>query len=724
MPRVRLVIDRPTTDLWSDSTRRSMLNLTANLSDLEWSYRVADGGCWAGKAEFTLPEDGFAWKRLVEQGASGLAWIYHDRSEDDASEIDEDTDLLWFGIAEDAIASRGGNAVELKLRGAGQFLKQYTYTATHKAESIHTIADAAIQAVIDEGESPITAMDTDNAGVLQKKVSVEFENDPLDRVLKTLADLAGGPAMVAWGVRPSSASSSFGTAYLKLNTGHLYEKDNSASRDIFTVDQAQIYDYELEARNSDIRNHIVVIGDQIENDHRDDNKDFYTAEVESGDSIEQFGRRKKVVRDSSLKTDGQCALLAAGTCKNLAARRIAAKARFTLAMNGNLTEGGATDKAKSLLYHLKNAGRLVVIRDKDKAFSAFGDSRNVLSITRNASTARYATIDTSNGPTDSDEVIQDPASLAASDKRLYEFTRIQTGTTSTSSPATLYIAEIEDRLGVAWYASGANWKMLLAKRDNTGTWGVIGTSSVTVTTAKIQAEHTVALEVRYNAVGSITVAGYFSDGTTTTQMISSTVTLATLYGMGTPRTLYVNATASSAGPAPAGDCAAADYSQVLVWKDWDETGGNTTATFLDAHANESAPFQRWGDLVLMTNASDRDSSSPANAWVRYAFGNSTLDGEYAWTPSYDGGEVAWEDSTDFSHRKHTWRLGTGSSALPFGTHLEIVAMRAKVKHTGADSPLQITLTGEAGTRLTPDVFEDIIDRVTIAEGNQRKGADR
>lgn len=720
MPRLRLVIDKPSPDLWSASSREVMVSATSNLSKLEWAYRVADGGCWNGKAEIVLPDGGYAWTRLVEQGATGLAWIYWDRDEGDASALDEETDLLWFGIAEDAEAARGGNTVELRLRGAGRFLKQFTYTGDHEAESIHAIADAAIQAVIDEGDSPITALDTDNAGALLRKVSISFENATLDVVLKKLADLAGGPTEVAWGVRPSADSDNFGTAYLKLWTGHLYEKDASVDRTAASVDQAQLYAYDISAKNSDIYNHITVIGDEIDGDPNDTGRTFYEAVATSPESIVQFGLRKKVVRESSLTNDGQCALLAAGIAASLGARRIMGSVKLFDAMSGYATLGGATDKANNIVTRLKNPAKILIVRDKDKPYIAWGDSQTIYSAERNASTARFSTIDTANGPTGADIVIQDPKTLAVGNKRLYELTRTQTSVAySTTGP---YIMEVEGRLSMFYYPSGGNWKLGIGYKNTGGAWVSFGLSAATRTAAQLAAEHTVALEVRYASASNMTLAAYWSNGTTTTQMLTGTLAYASLYGTGTPQKIIVNGMAwNGSAPAPAGDCSGADYSQVIIWRDWDETGANTTTTFLDAHANETAPFKHWADLVLMTNAGLTDASTPPNGWVRYAFGNATLDGEYIWAPSYSGSESVFEAGTAFSRRNYSWQLGDGDNARPLGTHIELRPLQARFKHSGDASPLQIEISAESSSRKASDTIEELIERVTEAEENARKG---
>lgn len=710
MPRIRLVIDEPTSDLWDDAERRAMLSASANLVDLRWEYRVAEGGCWGARATLDLPAGSYVRQRLVDQGKAGLAWICWDRDETTAAP-DEETDLLWFGLVEDAATARAGDLVEIELRGAGEFLRDTLYTGTHKGVSIHDIADAIFDAAIADAQNPITAKDTDNAGALLRKVSIEFTRERADKALQKLAALAGGPAMVCWGTRPSAASSAFGTGYFQLYAGHLYEKDASVDRRAFSVDRSQIIDYESNAKSSEVINHVTVVGGEIEGDPLSDTREFYSGVAYSQASINRYGLRKKTIYDTSLSSDGQCALVASGKCRDSASRRIEARAEIVDEMSNRIVTGAP--KYYGLVQTAaKWPARIVTLRDQARSFRAWGDSQKVYRALRDASTARYSTVETANGPTGADIVIQDPKTLASGNKRLYEITRVQTDAAYTTTGP--YIMEVDERLSLFYFPSAGAWKLGIGYKNIGGTWTSFGLSTATRSNAQIGAEHTVALEVAYQSGTLMGLAAYWGDGTTTTQMLTGTLAYSSIYGTGTPTRILLNGMGSSGGaPAPAGDCSGADYSQLLVWRAW----SGTTASFLNAHRNQTAPFQRWGDLVLMANPAITNGTS---AWVRYAFGNATLAGEYAWTPGNAGASSLFATGSAFSRRNYAWMLGDEEHSATMGTHYEVAMEKVRCDFGGRDAPLRIKITGAGATPLASEQTADLAKRIDEAQENATK----
>jgi hypothetical protein len=715
MPRCRLVIDEPTTNLWSGSARRAMLSLSSSLSDLSWSYRTAEGGAWDGKASFKLTPGTRAYERLVDRGESGLAWVYWDRDEDAADGLDEETDLLWFGVAEDVEADRAGGLVSVKLRGAGSFLGEAEYSGTHEGDSIYTVVTAIFQSMIDAGDNPVTAQSVTNEGAMKRKVTVEFKNTKVSKALKELAKLAGGTARCCWGIRPRSSSDNFGEAYFALWAGHLWEKYTTTDRNAFSIDRAQLLTYTLAAKNSDVYNSITVVGGEIEGDPNDTARTFYTATVESDDSITRYGRRARVERDGGLKTDGQCAVAAAGICKAESTRAISVNLEYLDSLSNGVTFGG---KNRGLVHDLRDGGKLLLVRDQFRQVENWGDSLAAYHAERDTGTARYSYIDLSSQPTGDDEVLIDPHSLTSGEKRLYEFTLSFTGTSYSTSG--LYLMELQDRLGLFYLPSGGNWKLAVAYKTTGGTWTALGTSAATRTSAQISAEHTIALEVRYQTAAVADVNAYWSDGTTTTLLVNTSITLANLNSTGTPARITVNGlNAGSGAPVPAGDCGSADYSQVVVWRDWDESGSNTTTTFLDAHANETPPYKHWADLVLMTNAGLTDSNG--YGYVRYALGNTSRPSGYDWIPGNAGSASQFEASAEFYRRNHTWLCGDQAAPVEWGSHLEVLPLKVKVEYAGDASPLNVSIDGDGATRPATEVFGKLAEKIAAAEENQRKG---
>ena len=723
MAQLRLVVDRPTSDLWDDAERRAMLSAGGSISLLEWENRIAEGGLWQGKAKVRVLEDGPSWDRLVRGGATGLAWIYWDRDLSAADGLDEETDLLWFGVAEDARVSRDGNEVALRLRGAGQFLKQSTYTGDHEAESIHDIADAVLDSMIPVGsggtgldDTPVKAKDTDDAGTLSRKVSIAFDHTPVSRALKQLAALAGGPSRVAWGVRPATASSSFGVGYMKLWAGHLYEKEASTDRRMFTLERGQVASYHVEARNSDVRNVVTVIGDELGLDPDDTAREFHSATAECEESIKLYGRRAATIRDSSLQTDGQCALVAAGECQASASRRVRAKVKALVRMTDVVTVG-ASSVYGLVQTALKVPAKVVTVRDRNRPLRFWGDSQQVYHAERDASTARYLEVETASGPTGADLVIQDPATLGSGDKRLYEVTRVQTD--NNYSTTGLYILEVDERLGLFYFPSGGAWKLGIGYKNSGGTWVSFGVSAATRSNAQIAAEHTVALEVAYQSGTNMGLAAYWGDGTTTTQMLTGALAYSSIYSTGTPSRILLNGMGSAgAAPLPAGDCSGADYSQLLVWRAW----SGATATFLNNHGNQGPPFKRLGDLVLATNFGLTEGGAATDSGqARYAFGQTTRPRGWDAEPKNAGATSQFEDAATFTRRNHAWACGDDLAPAEYGTHLDLLPMRARFGYRGPDAPLSVKLEGEGGTRPASEAILLAAEAAAATEEITRKG---
>lgn len=730
MTRLRLAIDLPTADLWSDSARRSMLNVSENLSKLEWEYRPAKGGAWKGRAVAKLLEDGPAWDRLVRGGASGLAWIYWDRDPNAADGLDESTDLLWFGLAEDAAVDRDGSTVSFNLRGAGEFLKRSIYTGTHRGESIHDIADAIFDSMIptDSGgtgadDNPVKAKDTDNVGGLLRKVSIDFDAAKVDRCLSQLAALAGGPSRVAWGVRPGATSSAFGVAYFKAITGDLYEKEASLDRRMFSIAAGELRGYSVEAKNSDVENVVTVIGDELELDPDQTARRFYSATSICQESVELYGRRATIVRESSLQTDGQCALVAAGECQARASRKVLAKVDASIVLANRVTVGPSS-RLGLIQTALKSAGKLVTVRDRQRPLRFWGDSRKAYHAERDASTARYLDVDTSSGPTGSDLVVQDVHNLVANDQRLYVLKGARGSVAYTSQG--LDVFEIEKRHLLLWSetspASGV-WRLVIGKRNAAGSWVSLVTSGGTTrTTAQLLAAHTLALEIKYSSAANYTATAYWSDGGTVTQMATATEAKANVSTTGTPAHLLVNGGASGVGvltPTVAGDCGSADYGVLEVWRDW----SGTAAAFLATHDNEPAPFKRFGDLVLHTNFGiTADGTATGAAQVRYAFGQATRPFGFDATPINAAASSQFEDVTTLLRRNYAWALGDDLAPAEYGTHLGIIPTRARVRYSGADLPVLLALEGEGGTRPASEYVQSAAEAAAKTEEITRKGS--
>ena len=607
----------------------------------------------------------------------------------------------------------------MELRGAGSFLDKALYTGEHRSESIHTIADAVLNSVVNDGDYPVTAIDTDNSGVTQRKISVDFKNTPVNRALKKLATFAGGPSRVAWGVRPSAASSNFGTAYFKVWAGHLWEKDASVDRRIHSVSDGKILSYLVEPKSGDVVNEATVIGDEIGGDPAVTDKEFYSATAKSPESIADFGKRSRVIHDSGLQNDGQCAVVAHGAVQESASRRIAARLRF-LEDPGNRVMLGSGE-AYNVLYDLKKPAKILLPRHGPRTFRNWGHSKLAYHAERDASTPRYLKVDTANGPTGADIVIQDPATLGSGDQRLYAFTTAYTDNTYSSQG--LNIMEVRRRLGLIWLPSASVWVLHIVRLNSAGTtWNSIANSGATTrTNAQLAAEHLTALEVKYLNGTQNTYTAYWSDGTTVTQMCTVNENRSSIYSTGTPQEILLNAVGSSnssTDPQVPGDSSGADYSILHVWRAY----STPVTTFLGLHDDETPAFKHWKDLVLMTNfALTEDGGAQDSALVRYALGNTTRPCGYDAVPVNAAATSQFEESELFTRRNYDWLLGNDRAPAAYGTHLEVYPERAKVAMRHLGGPLLIDVQGDAGTRPMSDLAGELVDRVQEAEEIGRKG---
>jgi len=717
MSSIHLAIDYPQTDLWVSTERRQMLHAGPPLAKLRWQYRITDGGLWSGSATVKIPSDTEAYERLVSRGAAANAWIYWDRDESDATALDETTDLIWFGVAEDAQADRTGQEVTLRLRGAGQYLKDSLYTGTHEGETLGTIAAAVLDAVVADTHIPVTTRDVDAGGVMARKVTLDFDNTPADRVLKRLAELAGGPSRVLWGVEPGATSDNYGQAFFRLWGGHSYEKDSSIAPTVYTIGRDQVVTYRVEALNSDIRNSVTVIGDVIDDPTPGSARTFYVGTATSRDSIDQFGMRRQILTDSSLKNDGVCAIKAAGIVKEKAARKLKADLKAEIDLDAGATEA---TKAKGVIQStLARPSALLLVRDTDKTIRRWGDSQTAYRATRNTTTAAYSFLEFINAPTGSDAPTQDPTpGLSSGDKRLY-VAKMAFGSTAYSSQG-LSVMELLKRYVVLWVPSAGKWKLAVGWRNTSGTWAVLATSSTLITSAQLLSEHATALEVSYLSGTQHTVRSLWSDGTNAYQMTSNTVTNANLNTEGSAKFLNINAVASATGstaPAFPGDCGTADYSAVEIYRDW---SGNAQ-DFIKLHATEHAPWQRHGDLVCLANPAMTDSST-GYGWMRYAWGNATLDGEYKWRLQGDAADSRFGEVTNFTRRNYAWRLGLGADSAPYGTHLELQPMSATCEFSGHGSRVVTSIKGNVGLKPASTAIDELASRIQDVEENTRKSS--
>lgn len=718
MPLLRLTIDQHTSELWDSSKRRVLAAISSGIQRLEWTYRIAEGGFWGGTVVCKLNPDGKPYDDLVRRGLSGVARIYWIRDETDADAFEDEAELLWFGIAEDAKTKRNDSLVELKLRGVGQFLKSILVTKDFTGKKLGEAVKAVLDDVIAADGSPVTAKDVDLGGVAQRRVSLEFDRVPADRVLRELADHAGGPSRVAWGVRSDADSDDMGTAYFKLWAGHLYEKDVTVERRIYTVPGSAVIKRQVSTVSSDIVNSVTVLGAEIDQRIQRSGKRFYEATVEAKDSINRFGRREKFIEDSGLRSDGQCALLAASVVKERGNRRMEIDAEALIELKDRSTADG--EHFGVLQRTIKWPGTITLIRDSDKPYIPWGDSQEVYHATRQTGSKNFLTIDTSAAPTGTDEPLFDlTTGLTSGAKRLY---LMLCRRPSTATPLiNINVIELDQGIGAGWTVAGANWRLTIYKRNTSGNWVSVATSTA-FTTAQLAEERTVAIRVEYVSSTQFKVYAYqYRTGTGTVGIIpATTITHSTIYASAGQSRIYLNAMGSTAADtfyaAANGDSQEVEIGYFAVLKDW--TG--TVTSLMDDIALKQFPFKLYPNLALLTNFGQQKAGK---GMVRYAFGQSTREIGFDAEATGSGSNSQFEERTAAftSFRTHSWLLGNDLASRALGTQLELLPFKATVKYGGPSAPLRVRISGESGSRLATDAISAISESVAKAQENQRNG---
>lgn len=725
MADLRLVIDAPTANLWDSNQRRAMYFGHRSVKSLKWRYRPSQGGAWDGKAKIHCPAGTPMYERMVEEGAAGLAWIYWNRAAD-IDDLDDRWDLLWMGMAEDPKVSREGDELELKLRGAGRWLKDYDFTGEFSSVTIRDAVTTVLQDLIDRGDTPITSLAVENDGILQRRVSVKFDRKSVDRVLKKLAELAGGPSMVSWGVRPSSSAATYAEAYFGLWSGHLWEKDSNVQTEVWGIGRSRLIGFDVDGQSSDIVNEVEVVGAEIEQDEEVTDRLYYSGLARSSDSIQRFGLRRDVIEDSSLRTAGQCAMVAAGKVKATCSRRIDAQIKAREPLAGFNQGGDTNEKPEGLLQTaLRNGQRLLVVRDQTRPYRSWGDTRHVYAAIRHASNPSALRFDLTSAPKALDTAVVSDllAGVTSVSQRLYVLKGKILSTTK--SFAGLNVLELDRWFAVIWKetSSGSGlWYLEVLYRNTSNNWVFLATGGTTKTTAELQAEHTVALVVEDGGGSFIGVQTYFCDGINpAVSMCPWTAILQTsLSTTGTQDRLYLNAAGSTGVDAISvpGDCPSSQYASIEVYREW---GNGSVMSFLDLHANEPAPFKLYGDLVLHANfAIHKNPANPATrTWVRYAYGQADRPGGYDAIPiGLSTNSFISPDGT-CTPRGYSWLLGTQRNPAAYGTHLEILPVSVDCEWLGPHADIDLRIKGTGATRAVSVAAEELAGRIKEMNENQR-----
>lgn len=681
--------------------------------------RIAEGGYWSGTAKVKLDPSGPAYAQLVTEGLSGVARIWWIRDDEDAAGVDDEVDLLWMGLAEDAQTQAQSNTVEFSLRGIGQFLRTIPITRTFTGEKLGAAVAAVFDDVIASTGSPLTDHDVDLGGVCARRVSIEFDATPADRVLRELAQQAGGPARIAWGVRTSDDSDDMGIGYFKLWEGHHYQKTTGDQNPIDEVSEGNILSKKVTSVSSDIRNVVQVFGKEIEQTAADAPKVFLESTVEAKGSVNQFGRRQEIIFDTSLETVGQCALVAAGKVMERGSRLIDADLDLILPMDN---KDRATGKAWNLLTRtLKFPAKIVPIRDRNIEYLPWGDDRKIYAAIRNTSAHSYAKIDLSNAPTArADAPLLDLTSAwSIGEQRAISLLQNRPSMVAPSGPG-VFIAEWDRGLALVWIPSASDWKLGVIYRNAAGNWTLLALAGTVRTSAELANDHTVCLRVRYLSGTQVEVMAYHRDVANGTVLLVGVTAInnSAFSATGTTDRIYVNAAASSGidtfPGATKGDSGTCKTVSVVI------TGSKPGAfpDFLTDIGANTFPFKFYPHLLLQSNFGNLVGGVGS---TRYSYGQTAKLSEFNFEPLGDAAKSEIiEDATAFSlHRGYSWRLGTATYSREYGGHFELFPFRAKMKYSGKGAALRIRLTGESGSRTATGFIEAMTDQIQKANEASR-----
>jgi len=715
--RLKLIIGGPSSDIFTLSNQRVALVAEHSLAGLKWKFNLAEGGLGSGEALVQMDRSSAVYDLLVRRGQAGVARIVWIRDEVTAGNYDVETDLLWIGLVEDAEVERYSNIVKFRLRGAGSVLEDLTFTGSFNGEKITDVAHQVLAATIRSG-SFISFRDVDAGGVLQRRVTKTYDRTSVAKILTELAEAAGGPSMVAWGVRPpDNGATQQAIAYFKVFGAHLYSKDSGAADPprAFAIGGSMALSKTLQFTTSDIRNVVTVIGDRLEGRPGEAIR-YVSASALSQDSIGRYGARYLTVQDSALKTEGQCSAVAAGKVIELASRRVETELEALVTMRNAPTKNG---KARNLVNDtILRPGKVFTVRDEGENFVPWGDNRKVLSTVRNVGTPEFLRVDLTSAPSTDAPLVDLKTGLGSGVARIYV---VQQARPAMVTPTTgVSVLELDRAIAVAWEESApAVWKLATYYRNAAHAWTALGLSTATYTTAQLADVHLVALEVSRNSGTVHNVKTWVWRSAVAVLMTSDTLTASLVSSEATTSSLYVNATRTSAvdTPAAGGDSQAAETLWLAAFKTW--PAGVTEIDQLQAIGSGRPPWKRYRDMVLLSDFPKYDAAGGL-VLFRYSFN------QVARRTAFDGvlvaGATVADASSAFFARNYDWQLGGGPYRRTLGTHVEIFPAGVEFQYGGPRGKLYLRVSGATGARTASAALQEIAVAIQEAQENARKSS--
>lgn len=735
MPQLVLKVDQLTDRVFSNSVsypRRCMLELSNSLISLRWQYRPADGGMWQGEVALRVPTNTKAWRQL-KRGRHGAAWLYWEptgrrtMTEFDAEEANR---LLWFGTLQDVRLDPEGEICRAKLKGAGQYLKDFTIdmidetTGTGGTDTIENHAEAcALAAKNFDGLFNLIDFDAVAAvGAFARKTYLDESNTPASEILAKLASAIGGPGMVSWGIRPAGGADDLGELYFLPWASGLWERQDAWMAASWQIGPNQIESIEIGRRTSAIKNHVLVHG-----------KDGITnlfAEARSSPSIAKHGVHKHRVVDSSVKSVGHAALIASGILEESATP----PADVTVVIQEPLDRGDQANHADGaeaglLQTLIKGGGRPVVVMLKDLTPPAvLGEANYIARMIGGSGAAALVAIDTSssglsNGRWHPNPKADSNQDLENDDGVLY----VQQGKFTGTNPSnTLCLWELDRKLcGVLGHYSGNNYVFVLLQHQSAG-WTIIHTDTNLIpftgggTNKNLTDLHTFAYEVSASGTAGIDhVNAWFVDAAgVRTQVCNQAVTVASYSSNGTEDVILVNGALGTGGGGVGTNawCRSYDLSSFDAYSGDGATGtrdyaGATATELIDELAGNGSLFKRAAARTLSLHLGIISEGTGAGGndqcQVRWAY-RSEFEEKAGYHGTLTGGSsTGFTSDAGGCNPSNDWLIGGGSTKRYLGAGLEVAPREVTVTYQGPNNALRCEIRGAAPAATLTGVVETL-----------------
>jgi hypothetical protein len=383
--RIVVIVDDVSNDPFDATKRRALGVFSANIIACDWKYSPADGGLKDASIKLKLPI-GSSIRQAFDGSRFGLVSIYRTNHlaelplasgfVDVTQNFDnnERSYLLFQGLAEKGQGASQSNTVSFKVRGFASWLKELEYTGDFQDATLGSIFTTVMTDIVSRSSQPIKSFVTEDmtvtAGVpdsfhgLHRILSGtrQYKSAKVLSILKDLQDAAGGIKSMAFGVRCGATSDSFGEAYLLEWRGEAwtpeYQNDETLLDAIAPVPFSRVTEYDTEYDASSVVNSVKVYG---ATDPSQVNAS-YSGASESASSIEQYGRREKVVTNRNLMSNDSCEEYARAFISNTGERdvRVSLKWSDEQTLNDSQRVGGSTlAKPHDVLHYMRDMNSLL-----------------------------------------------------------------------------------------------------------------------------------------------------------------------------------------------------------------------------------------------------------------------------------------------------------------------------------------------------------------------------